>query len=348
MKILLFKIDNTPLPKNVREEVQVLDCRQINDFCSFVGDALVGNLKDSNGTPLYRLLIAGNLLKDFEQTDLESYNQIIDQWLNILDEILQKGITRCDNQFTINFPNKYIEWLLNNENDYYIKIGKNLLTNNGKIYLDAEGISEDIISALDMKINRVLHEKDDVKYIVFSNERIGNSSNVVFRLRSVFTMYSFLRINQWINILEEEQQLRIKQLDDIRAFWLDDLKLGVTTKVDIPQQSKNYYKQFHLEFKKEGRLSRQWTQPQTDSVNIILSILFGESKDWKELSYNNVAPYLIQQRGFVVSLAPNRNWYSHSGGGYRYSIKLRRDTDEYFCEVEFLHWGKYMEISDFK
>ena len=53
-KTLFIQIDNTTAPIEAENDYIPLDCKQINDFCSIVGDALIGDLKDSNGTPLYR------------------------------------------------------------------------------------------------------------------------------------------------------------------------------------------------------------------------------------------------------------------------------------------------------
>lgn len=53
-KTLYIQIDNNSLPEGCGEDVEVLDCRCINDFCSLVGDSLVGDLKDENGKPFYR------------------------------------------------------------------------------------------------------------------------------------------------------------------------------------------------------------------------------------------------------------------------------------------------------
>ena len=349
-KTLFIKIDNSTAPVEAENDYIPLDCKQINDFCSFVGDALIGDLKDCNGTPLYRLINpAGRLLSDFEKVDKANYDLIIAQWLDILSEILHKGVSQTDEQFTICFQQQYTNWLLNSENDYFVEIGKSLQANDGKVSLDIEGISEDIISALHMKITRFLNkEKDEIEYIVFSNERIGNSSYIAKQLKTVFDSFSFLRLEQWEQILREEQQKRIEDLEDVRAFWLGDLKLGVTTKDDIPQSDKTYYRGFHLEFKKEGKLSRMWTQPtDDDAVNAILSILYGETKNRMELSYNNVASYLIPRKGFYVSITPCREW-SSAISEYSYHGKLRKDADVFFCEIEFTHYGKYMDVSDFK
>lgn len=247
MKNTLFvQIDNASAPIEAENSYISLDCRLINDFCSFVGDALVGDLKDDNGIPIYRLLKSmGRLLSDFEAVEKECFNSIISQWWDMIGEMLHEGLTQCDKRFLICFPRLYVDWLRNNENEYYAEIGENLLLNHGRVWLDAYGISEDIISALHLKINRFLNEqKEEIEYVVFSNKRIGNSSNIVKNLKNIFDNYSFLRYEQWEHILIEEMPRIIENLEDYRAFWLDDLNLGVTTKEDIPQSRKDYYKYF--------------------------------------------------------------------------------------------------------
>lgn len=378
-KTLFVQIDNTPAPIEVENSYISLDCRQINDFCSFVGDVLVGDLKDDNGTPIYRLLKSmGHLLSDFEAVEKECFNSIISQWWDMIGEMLHEGLTQCDKRFVICFPRLYVDWLRNNENEYYAEIGENLLLNHGRVWLDAYGISEDIISALHMKINRFLNEqKEEIEYVVFSNKRIGNSSKIIKQLRSLFDNYSFLRYEQWEHILIEEKQRKIENLEDYRAFWLDDLKLGVTTKEDIPQSRKDYYKYFHLEFNKDGKLSRMCTQPHTDSVNTILAILFNEKNmNWEEFSYNKMASFLLLQKGFSVSTKPYREFITHSKKymmssflilqlgfsvstvpdrkfhtnsiKYRYEATLCKDTDNFLCTIRFVYLGDYMEVFDFE
>lgn len=148
----------------------------------------------------------GYLLSDFEIIEKERYNLMLSQWWDILGEILHKGLNQCDKQFIILFPQQYTDWLINNENEYYVAIGKNLQSNCGRVYLDACGISEDIISALRMKINRFLNEqKNEIEYVVFSNKRMGNSSNIIKQLKDIFDNFSFLRYEQWKDIEIEEK-----------------------------------------------------------------------------------------------------------------------------------------------
>lgn len=188
-KILFIQINNIPAPFEVEDTYLSLDCRQINDFCSFVGDALVGELKDNYGTPIYRLINSmGYLISSFENVDKANYDSIIAQWWDILGEILHKGITQCDKQYSIYFPQQYTDWLLNNENEYYEVVGKNLQANENKVYLDANGISEDIICALRIKINRFLNDKKgEIEYITFSDGRIDSRSDIVKKLLDINT-----------------------------------------------------------------------------------------------------------------------------------------------------------------
>lgn len=191
-KILFIQINNISAPIEVENTYNSLDCRQINDFCSFVGDALVGDLKDNNGTPIYRLINSmGYLISSFEIVDKANYDSIIAQWWDIRGEILHKGITQCDKQYTIYFPQQYTDWLLNNENEYYEVVGKNLQANENKVYLDTNGISEDIINALHIKINRFLNDKkEEIEYITFSDGRIDSCSDIV---RTLLDITPFLK-----------------------------------------------------------------------------------------------------------------------------------------------------------
>lgn len=336
-KTLFIKIDNTPIPIEAGNEVVPLDCKQINDFCSFAGDALVGDLKDSNGTQVFRLIKSlGRLLSDFEKVDKASYDKIIAQWLDILGEMLHKGVAQCEEQFSIHFPQEYVDWLLYNENDYYVEIGKCLQSNEDKVFLDTNGISEDIISALHMKIRRFLNDNiDDIEYIVFSNERIGNSSYVVKQLKTFFDSYLFMRLEQWELILKDEDELnrKIVTAEDIRAFWVDGLKVGTTTMEDIPQSNKFEYLDAKLEYRK-GILCKLSTYAHTELANIIISNLFGERKIANDLSYNEIAMFLIRQKGFDEARLPEfRKMYSSEH--YWFSADLRKETASFYCNLSF-------------
>lgn len=329
-KTLFIQIDNTPAPIEAENDYIPLDCKQINDFCSFVGDALIGDLKDCNGTPLYRLINpAGRLLSDFEKVDKANYDLIIAQWLDILSEILHKGVSQTDEQFTICFQQQYTNWLLNSENDYFVEIGKSLQANDGKVSLDIEGISEDIISALHMKITRFLNkEKDEIEYIVFSSERIGNSSYIVKQLKNAFDSYSFLRLEQWRNIINEEIQRRFQSLEDYRAFRIDNLILGVTRINEVENVDKDgllWYKGCQVRFK-GGIWQKLYVTRYEDSFEHFLYIVLRGVSDY-ELTYNSLRWHL-KKKGFYVLENP------HYHEDF-FVAKIRKETNEYWCNLEF-------------
>lgn len=332
-KTLFIQIDNTPAPVEAENDYIPLECKQINDFCSFVGDALIGDLKDINGTPFYRLINpVGRLLSDYEKVDKANYDHIITQWLDILGEMLHKGVTQCDEQFIIQFPQQYVDWLLCNENNYYVEIGKYLLSNKSKIYLNADGLSEDIISALHMKIRRFLNDnKDDIEYIVFSNERIGNSSYVVKQLKTVFDSYSFMRLEQWKEVLIEDFARIRTNLEDYRAFWIDAFKIGLTKKSEVDELLSFYtYRWNHtkFEFNENGTLKKVEVYGD-DEVNLFLAILYNEANiASSELSYNDISSFLILHKGFVKS------WESVDSRGF--GAVLHKDASTFLCDLQFV------------
>lgn len=90
--------------------VEVLDCQCINEFCSFAGDALVGNLRNSHNTPFYRLINpVGRLLYDFKEYDLEAFEGILTEWFKILRDILQKGFQEGKTTANLQLPPRYVD-----------------------------------------------------------------------------------------------------------------------------------------------------------------------------------------------------------------------------------------------
>lgn len=80
-KSLYVQIGSNSLPEGCSEDVDLLNCQYINDFCSFAGYALVGDLKDAQGTPLYRLINPlGKLLYDFKEHSPEAFEGILTEW----------------------------------------------------------------------------------------------------------------------------------------------------------------------------------------------------------------------------------------------------------------------------
>ena len=198
-KTLYIQIDNNSLPVGCGEDIEMLDCRCINDFCSLVGDALVGDLKDENGKPFYRLINpVGKLLMDFKAVDEKSFNSIIEDWYDILGNLLHKGIQGDD--IEIHFPQQYVDWLLHSDDPYYEQVGKELQRQNGKITLSSEAVDDDIIASLNYKVCHMFQQKnDDYFFVVFSNSIIRNSSFVIKRVK--LDGIVFIRYDSWLDII---------------------------------------------------------------------------------------------------------------------------------------------------
>ena len=208
-KTLYIQIDNNTLPEDCGEDVEVLDCRCINDFCSLVGDALVGELKDENVKPLYRLINPiGKLLMEFKAVDEKAFNYIIEDWYDILGNLLHKG--KQEDGITIEFPQQYVDWLLNNANPYYEQVGKELQREQGKIALSEEAIDDDIVASINYKVSHVFKQKDcKYSYVVFSNDQITIESYIAKELAKETTEFSSLIIRKarWeTSVIKKDKQ----------------------------------------------------------------------------------------------------------------------------------------------
>ena len=115
-KALIIQIGNISLPQGLTIETDVVDCRCINDFCSFAGDALVGDLKDENGTPYYRLYSPiGKLLHEFRIINPESFDTLLSNWYIVLTDLLQNGINGSE-EILLRLTDDFADWLLMHEN----------------------------------------------------------------------------------------------------------------------------------------------------------------------------------------------------------------------------------------
>ncbi len=247
-KILYIQIDNKPLPEKCAEDVEVLDCQYLNDFCSFVGDALVGDLKDAQGTPYYRLVNpVGKLLYDFKEYNLEAFEGILTEWYRILAGILQKGFQEGKTTAKFQLSPEYVDWLASHDNMYYSAVGKNLQERGNIVVLDSD-LFDTIVPSIINKIKASYSaHKDNIEIIVFSNYLINQSSYIAKELFEEIDDWPFLSkfhsLSQWEMLLhrkELEQELerkerellclreRIERLDDCKAFRMDDYILGET------------------------------------------------------------------------------------------------------------------------
>jgi formylglycine-generating enzyme required for sulfatase activity len=136
----------------------------------------------------------GRLLMDFKDVDEKAFNTIAEDWFDILGNLLDKG---CQEKFlTIKFPQQYVDWLTQNENPYYEKVGLELQKNKGLLKLSSDDIVDDIVASLSYKISYTLQDiKDDIAFVVFSNPIIRNSSFVVKKVK--LDGIEFLRYESW-------------------------------------------------------------------------------------------------------------------------------------------------------
>ena len=228
MNTLLIQIDNTPLPKGLNEDIQILDCRQITDFCSIVGDLLVGDLKDEAGRPLYRSIApVGKMLMDFKAVDEDTFSIILEEWYDILGGLLHKGQSNDD--IIIKFPQIYIDWLRFSNNPNYGQVGRVLQNENGKIMIPTEDIVDDIIASLIYRVSQTLRQNDHkFSFVVFSNPLIRNSSFVIKRVR--MDDIEFMRFDSWADSIrkrkeEEEKEHKVIHIKDV-SFRMIHVKGG--------------------------------------------------------------------------------------------------------------------------
>lgn len=241
-KTLYIKTDNNPLPQGLTEKVETLDCCCINGFCSFIGDALVGDLRDSQGTPYYRLVNpVGRLLYDFKEYDLEAFEGILTEWFRILRDILQKGFQEGKTTAKLQLPPSYLDWLSIHDNEYYATVGRELQERGSVVVLDCD-LFDTIIPNIINKIKTYYSaHKDNIEIIVFSNHLINHSSYVAKELFKEIDDNSFFpkfySFSLWKMLLHKkelerkERELlrlreRIEHLDDCKAFRIDDFILG--------------------------------------------------------------------------------------------------------------------------
>jgi len=201
-KTIILRIDNSLIPSEIGTDLGIIDYRQVNIFCSLVSYALVGDLKDDNGIPYYRLLNSvGRLIGDFEQYDKDAYDDIIVQWLTIYCDILHNGVDNYDKGVTIRFPKQYTDWLMRNENKYYNEIGRQLQLQNNTVKLDSNVIVDDIISSLRQKISR-FQSTNRISTIIFSCQSINGNSWISKQLN--IDGITIVNVNDWLTMMNSK------------------------------------------------------------------------------------------------------------------------------------------------
>ena len=171
--------ENHKPPESIRRFCDIIDCCEINKFCSIFGDAVVGNLADSEGVPLYRFLSPlANLLNGFKKSNKNAYYQIIKQWYSILADMLNR-FNKDDSDIYLNLPEEYTDWLINHENEYLNQVGFHLLNSNNKVKLDRTEIYESVV--LNSICESIEKQLKNISYdlIVFSNPVIIDNCDII-------------------------------------------------------------------------------------------------------------------------------------------------------------------------
>ena len=225
VKTLYIQIDNNSLPEGCGKDVEVLDCRCINDFCSMVGDALVSDLKDENGKPFYRLINpVGQLLMDFKDVDKKAFNIIAEDWYDILGNLLHKGIETSN--LTFRLSHQYIDWLIAHENKYYNLVGSNCRSNDNLIQLDLADSKDCFISSLRSKISPFVNNNKIVK-IVFNNQSISENSWISKILYQNYpTRIEIQNYNDWQTLMIKKGK-ETKNVDNKLSWGEKLVALGV-------------------------------------------------------------------------------------------------------------------------
>ena len=206
-KTLFIQIDNTPIPKGTESDYVTLDCRQTNDFCSFAGDVLCGEMKDPEGTPYYKIVKpAGKLISEFEQTNQESFQTIINSWQELLAHLIQDCNLPSVMFFT--FPQEYTNWLQESSSEYYRNIGYELQSCDNVAKISTEDIYETIIFR---KISKNILEKlnqGSIDFLVFSNPYVNSEVSVINNLAIDVNGTHFVTYDQledWGKLIEERR-----------------------------------------------------------------------------------------------------------------------------------------------
>ena len=214
MNTLLIQIDNTIQPQELSGDVTILDGRLINDFCSLFGDAIVGDLVDGHQKPIYRSISPiASLLFDFKDQDENNFNFIINQWIDYLSMVLCKG-SDCVEDLQIKCPNQYTHWLCEHPKQSFNIVGEYIKKNGNIAEISSQDMVEDIVSSFLMKIESTLSSSDNqLKYIVFNNNRIANSSFIAQKLKTQINRIQFVRFDSWFFDLHNKENKKCEEAD---------------------------------------------------------------------------------------------------------------------------------------
>ena len=306
-KTLYIQIDNNSLPEGCGEDVEVLDCRCINDFCSFVGDALVGDLKDENGYPYYRLFSpAGKLLLDFRNLDSESFETLLSGWYRVLADLLKNGNDGHE-EIKLFLSDEFSDWFLRHEDKHYAVMGQLLKENSNFVLLNRKDLLDSIMSSITRQItNKCSILRDNIRAVIFSDEINIEQSYIINEIWSLEAFcdgighISFYNLSGWNRLFEEELQERIFNLDDCKAFKIDDFVLGEPIPLRLNHVEFNMnYKGGHIIIS-DGIFESISARKGTEAFQVLVSLLFPPRHRKIKFQSFSECHHLLNPLGFKI------------------------------------------------
>lgn len=191
MKTLYIRITSVSRPALAEiEGLTVLDCRQDESFCNYLGYELADGIK-MNNVLCYQYMDPKELLLDFAEEKPEAYQNILYQWEAIQKQLLDKNPASEDEAMEIVMPQEYVEWLCKHTctdryRDYkgYAcrQIGERLKVDN-KLKFRVKELQEELIQPIEFKLKSFLQEhKGEFDRFAFSDRGLKNSAQIVNRI----------------------------------------------------------------------------------------------------------------------------------------------------------------------
>ena len=172
------------------EGLTVLDCRQDESFCNYLGYELADGIK-MNNVLCYQYMDPKELLLDFAEEKPEVYQNILFQWEAIQKQLLDRGPASDDETMELVMPQEYVEWLCKHTcTDRYRDykgyacrpIGERLKVDN-KLKLRAKELQEELIRPIEFKLKSFLLEhKGEFDRFVFSERSLKGDAQMVDRI----------------------------------------------------------------------------------------------------------------------------------------------------------------------
>lgn len=255
-KTLFAKVDDTPVPSKLLRNVEVVDCREELNFCSLFSYALIGDMKDEEDMPLYkRLRPVGSLLYEFKNIDEVIYKDIISQWYTILADVLSTT-HKANKEYIIYIHPKYIDWLINSENNLYSLIGEGV-NNDSSLSVNSEDIYEEIVFEIWKKL-AILRKERNIEQIIFSNPNVNvgkivNNNNL--------EISNFLENSDSLDDWYDDYISDISTIADLNSYDVGNLIVGLSTEKDVQKVAKKLSNNEHYDYRYKG-----WNITMSDNV----------------------------------------------------------------------------------